>query len=243
MKTGTLLMVMSIYLVTSGVVVSAQTIHVDCECTGTCQGDELTTTGEGRFGVNLQVYALIAALPPPIDINGLVVLLGMDAINGVTADVYAKKHCLERWGAACGVTSDFREYCPANCATWCDGLNEAEQVSIALDLLEMKVDVKDACVTSCESKCELNEMIYDLAEMIYYFVGIVAAIMFVINGFKFMTSTNPEDRDNAKQGFMYVILALIIIAIAGSLVNLLFSGSLAGGGLNSTPAYVCTVTW
>ena len=45
--------------------------------------------------------------------------------------------------------------------------------------------------------------------------------MFVISGYKFITSDNPEDRTEAKKGFMFVILALIIIIIAEPLVNLL----------------------
>ena len=82
---------------------------------------------------------------------------------------------------------------------------------------------KNLCKKSCKSTCKLHETIHGITEIIYYIAGIIAAIMFVISGYKFITSDNPEDRTEAKKGFMFVILALIIIIIAEPLVNLLMS--------------------
>ena len=89
-----------------------------------------------------------------------------------------------------------------------------------MDLVDIKADVLTSCKKACESKCGLNETIHSIVSIIYYIAGIIAAIMFVINGYKFIS---------------YIILALIIIAIAGSLVDLLMGGVALLGGPNIQP--------
>ncbi|MCK4491502.1 MAG: hypothetical protein KAU03_02685 [Candidatus Altiarchaeales archaeon] len=123
--------------------------------------------------------------------------------------------CAEACGGICGgyvnYEKDLNNNCD-NCETYCtDNLVCRAYID----------DCQRGCIKACKSVCGLNETIYDLIGIVYNIAGIIAAIMFVIYGFQFMTSANPEDRDNAKQGAMYVILALIMIVIASLLVKLL----------------------
>lgn len=129
----------------------------------------------------------------------------------ITAHGTSLEECKKACAGICGgytdcPTDEFPE-CPACCADYCAQFADN--------------DMKNSCINACESICGLNNTIYGITEIIYYIAGIIAAIMFVIYGYKLITSTTPEERDDAKRGIMYVILALILIAIAGSLVNLL----------------------
>ncbi|RLI87345.1 MAG: hypothetical protein DRO76_02510 [Candidatus Altiarchaeales archaeon] len=129
----------------------------------------------------------------------------------ITAHGTSLEECKKACAGICGgytdcPTDEFPE-CPACCADYCSQFADN--------------DMKNSCINACESICGLNNTIYGITEIIYYIAGIIAAIMFVIYGYKLITSTTPEERDDAKRGIMYVILALILIAVAGSLVNLL----------------------
>ena len=129
----------------------------------------------------------------------------------ITAHGAREEGCAKACGGMCGGYADYekdlKKDCD-NCDTYCSDQG-------------FTGDVHTACINACESICGLNETIYGITEIIYYIAGIIAAIMFVIYGYKLITSTTPEERDDAKRGIIYVILALILIAIAGSLVNLL----------------------
>ncbi len=127
--------------------------------------------------------------------------------DGVTSSATTGKGCVKACGGVCGGLTDCSDDCVVCCNDYCNSL------------LDPNSEV--GCVDSCESTCKLNETIHGITDIIYYIAGIIAAIMFVISGYKFITSANPEDRTEAKKGFMFVILALIIIVIADPLVNLL----------------------
>jgi len=138
----------------------------------------------------------------------------------ITATSIDEDSCMEACGAICGGYTN----CTENCNTCCDEDNGyCSKVSIPAVTSWDINKVKDGCEKSCKSTCKLHETIHGITGIIYYIAGIIAAIMFVISGYKFITSDNPEDRTEAKKGFMFVILALIIIIIAESLVNLLMA--------------------
>lgn len=122
----------------------------------------------------------------------------------------AKKECHKQCAATCGGYSDCSTTCADCCSDHC-----------TTKYSDSEDEYKDKCIESCKSKCDLKETINKIAEIIYYIAGIIVAIMFIINGYKFITSTTPEDRDDAKKGIIYIILALIIIIIAMPLTNLL----------------------
>jgi hypothetical protein len=132
--------------------------------------------------------------------------------QGVISNANSGDECVKSCGGICGSYAEYPDDC-GDCSIYCSTMPDP--------------DSKSRCITSCESKCGLNKTIYDLINMVYYLAGIIAVIMFVVHGYKLMTSTTAGDRDDAKKGIMLVIAALFIIAIAGVFVKLLIGTSAA----------------
>ena len=64
------------------------------------------------------------------------------------------------------------------------------------------------------------ETVKGVTDIIYTIAGIIAALMIVIHGIRMLTADNPSDRTAAKNSIIYVILALVVIILAGILVGL-----------------------
>jgi len=229
------ILVMGILLIWCSGTVSAY--RIICECTGTCHGGEIKATGMETYTSLIPLEILEELFSNPLH------LIDPYTAKKYTDLVYAlgtaQKNCLEKWGTSCGGLTNYLDD-STNCDMWCQGLSDDVEVvkwSVfgIVDLVDIKADVLASCKKACESKCGLNETIHSIVSIIYYIAGIIAAIMLVINGYKFITSTTPEDRDDAKKGVVYIILALIIITIAGSLVDLLMGGVALPGGPNIQP--------
>ncbi len=122
--------------------------------------------------------------------------------DGTTVSVSGEKaDC----GGVCGGYTDCSGDCETCCSGFCSSFTDPS---------------KERCMNSCTGKCALNGVI----GMVLNVAGVVAAMILVICGYMLMTSANPEDRENAKKGIMYVILALVVVAIAEPLSDLLFEG-------------------
>jgi heme O synthase-like polyprenyltransferase len=68
-----------------------------------------------------------------------------------------------------------------------------------------------------------------LTEAIYLIAGVIAALMIVIHGIRMVTAQDPSDRNAAKNSIIYVLIALVIIVLAGTLVALLLKpGAIPG---------------
>jgi hypothetical protein len=124
----------------------------------------------------------------------------------------AEKECHKNCASTCGGYSDCSAPCPDCCSDYCTS-----------QYIDSKDEYENKCRESCQSTCGFREAINGLADIIYYVAGIMAAIMLIVQGYRLITSSNAEDRSDAKKGIFYVILALVIIIAARSLVNLLFS--------------------
>ncbi|MEA3255369.1 MAG: pilin [Candidatus Altiarchaeota archaeon] len=152
----------------------------------------------------------------------------------ITAHGATTEGCAEACGGMCGGSADYEEDLDEDCSN-CEDFCSNNLVCPA-----HQVECKKGCVTACESVCSLNETLYGLVDIIYYVAGIIAAIMFIIQGYKFIVSTTPEERDEAKKAIMYIILAMILIGIAGTLVKT-FLGTVSLGG-EEPPAPITTST-
>lgn len=230
MKTKILFLVLVVLLVMDSA--TAGTYRIVCNCTGTCHGRQINATG-ARGCSSL----LMPALPNPPYSMAALIARHDDVAEGAA---YAGKYCLEAWAGTCGGMADFHsDDCPTDCVTWCQGLNNNVEIATIglLDVVEIKANMLSPCKAACESKCEVNKIIRDVTDMVNYLAIIIAAVMFVIFGYKLMTSTDMEGRNDARKGIMFVILVLIMLLIAESLMNLLIgsSGISLPGASNSPP--------
>lgn len=71
----------------------------------------------------------------------------------------------------------------------------------------------------CKGDCELQKTTGDIKAIIYGVVWGIAALMFVINGIRLITSDDLTARENAKRAMIYIILAMIVITIAVEFVE------------------------
>jgi len=117
--------------------------------------------------------------------------------------------CYKACGGIVGSYSDKDRNCDTECENWCN------------DIVILGVTDKRGCVESCKSSCKIKESINNIKAIILYIALILAGIMFLVFAYKFITSANPEDRNEAKKGLLYVILALLIIGIADPLINVM----------------------
>ena len=75
----------------------------------------------------------------------------------------------------------------------------------------------------CQADYELRKNVGDIENIVFGIAAGLAILMISLSGIKLMTSRDPEERENAKKGIIYVILALIIIVIATKLVEYLLA--------------------
>ena len=70
----------------------------------------------------------------------------------------------------------------------------------------------------------LNNLIEDIINIFSIVVGIIAVIMIIYGGFKFITSGGDSGRvTSAKQTIIYAIIGLIIVALAQFIVKFILS--------------------
>lgn len=72
----------------------------------------------------------------------------------------------------------------------------------------------------------LDNTIQTIVNILTVIIGIVAVIMIVINGFKFITSGGDTNKvSSAKNGILYAIIGLIIVALAQFIVQFAINAS------------------
>ncbi len=78
----------------------------------------------------------------------------------------------------------------------------------------------DTDCKSAEATSKLDTTIQNIVNIITVIVGIVAVIMIIINGLKFITSNGDSNNvSSAKNGIIYAIVGLIIVALAQVIVR------------------------
>lgn len=62
---------------------------------------------------------------------------------------------------------------------------------------------------------ELQEIVNELPKV----AAALGALMLAILGVKWIMSENPQEREDAKKGIIYVIIGLLLVTMAGTLVT------------------------
>ncbi len=74
----------------------------------------------------------------------------------------------------------------------------------------------------CENK--LNTLIKTIVNLLSVLVGIVAVIMVIVGGFKYITSGGDSNRvSSAKNTIIYALIGLVIVALAQLIVRFVLS--------------------
>lgn len=78
----------------------------------------------------------------------------------------------------------------------------------------------DNCSTNSDATAKINSIIHDVINTISVIVGIVAVIMIIVGGFRYITSGGSDTGvTGAKNTILYAIIGLIIVALAQVLVR------------------------
>ena len=124
------------------------------------------------------------------------------------------KFCHEQCAKSCGGYTDCSSDDKNTCAKCCQGYCSPFDATVI-----------NKCELSCSSTCSYKGVVNGIIEIIYVVAGIVGALMIVINGLRLTTSQDPGERNAAKNGIIYVIIAILIIVMAATLVNLFMNSA------------------
>jgi len=93
--------------------------------------------------------------------------------------------------------------------------------------------VESSCISGCEvacnKACRTNTSTYSIISTLQYLLFAIAAIIFAICGLRFITSDNPESRDETKKCILAIIMIFVLIGVAKPLVYAFY----AIGGIGS----------
>ena len=123
-----------------------------------------------------------------------------------------KKFCEESYGSAAERTACSLECESKPCQTCCTKHCENN--------FEGTDQGKTACFEVCMSGCGYKKMTGSVETLIYAIAGILGAIMIIIHAFRLATSSDAHARSEAKRSIAYVIIALIIVALAMAIIGL-----------------------
>lgn len=65
--------------------------------------------------------------------------------------------------------------------------------------------------------------LWTVVSIVYGVSAAVAVVMLVLHTLKWMTADDEQGRMDAKTGIIYVVVALLILMLAGALVSMLYS--------------------
>ncbi len=86
------------------------------------------------------------------------------------------------------------------------------------------------CTKSATTGTNFNDALHTGLNVFSIIVGIVAVIMIIIGGFRYITSSgNPDKVSGAKNTLIYAIVGLIIVALAQFIVRFVLSKSTGTG--------------
>ena len=128
--------------------------------------------------------------------------------------------CELKCAGACGDTT----LCISDdCANCCD---TTTCITGAAPKYTAGSDEKKACMEACKGRCEVNTEFCNLIKIIKAIALSIAVFMISISGLKFMIAEDAMGRKEARDGIIYVITGIIIIAIASILVTFVLGGNL-----------------
>ncbi|MEK7561345.1 MAG: pilin [Patescibacteria group bacterium] len=85
---------------------------------------------------------------------------------------------------------------------------------------DLSVNSTKDCTTTGASEDRFQEILANIINIFSLIVGVVAVIMIIFGGFKYITSAgNQESVKTAKQTLIYALIGLIIVALAQIIVK------------------------
>lgn len=128
-------------------------------------------------------------------------------------------NCQKQCARTCGGYADYKGDCETNCGAYCNNNPEGYQSTASgTDRF-----YPSSCTESCKSGCEIKKLVQDITTMIYMVAGIIGAVMLIIHAIRYASSSDPHGRNDAKKSMAAVLIALVIMALAGWAVGL-FTG-------------------
>ena len=83
-----------------------------------------------------------------------------------------------------------------------------------------------ACGDESESGESLNDLIEVALEFISIAAGVIAVIMIIVSGLKYVTASgDPTNVNSAKNTLIYAIVGLVIVVLAQIIVRFVLSGA------------------
>ncbi|OVE79231.1 hypothetical protein BVY00_00960 [bacterium G20] len=85
---------------------------------------------------------------------------------------------------------------------------------------DLSVDSKKDCTTTGGSVNRFQQIVADAINILSLIVGVVAVIMIILGGFRYITSSgNQESVKSAKNTIIYAVVGLVIVALAQIIVK------------------------
>ena len=78
---------------------------------------------------------------------------------------------------------------------------------------------KDACIDACEGISKPNEEVCNVVKLLQLITVLVAVALIIINAIMWIISDDPDARTSARHGIWYVIVGLIVVAVAIAIVG------------------------
>ena len=89
---------------------------------------------------------------------------------------------------------------------------------------DLKLSGTADCATTAEAGTGLDKLITDVVNIFSVIVGVVAVIMIIYGGFRYITSGGDSGNvTNAKNTILYALVGLVIVALAQFIVKFVLS--------------------
>jgi Type IV secretion system pilin len=96
----------------------------------------------------------------------------------------------------------------------------AEQSEISKDICKGVVSASGDSCSATESTKTVNDLINDVINLLSWAIGVIAVVMLIFGGFKFVTSAGDSGKvSSARQTIVYAVIGLIIVALAQTIVK------------------------
>jgi hypothetical protein len=94
------------------------------------------------------------------------------------------------------------------------------QNSLCGGAVDLKLDPASQCGATAGTEDTINDKIAKIINILSIIVGIVAVIMIIWGGFRYITSGGSSDKvTSAKNTLLYAIIGLVIVALAQIIVR------------------------
>lgn len=93
----------------------------------------------------------------------------------------------------------------------------------------LKLDSSTSCASTTQSTSNLDSFIAKLVNVFSVIVGVVAVVMIIFGGFRYITSGGDSGNiSNAKNTIIYAIIGLVIVALAQFIVQFVLNRASSG---------------